>query len=44
MAELDCHSKDPLLGRGEIEPSYTAGGNVNWYNHDGEEYGGFSEN
>ena len=22
------------------EPSYTAGGNVNWYNHYGEQYGG----
>jgi len=26
-------------GRGEKEPSYTAGGNVNGYNHYGEEYG-----
>ena len=25
-------------GCGEKEPSYTAGGNVNWYNHYGEEY------
>ena len=23
------------------EPSYTIGGNVNWYNHYGEQYGGF---
>ena len=23
------------------EPSYTAGGNVNWYTHYGEQYGGF---
>ena len=23
------------------EPSYTVGGNVNWYNHYGEQYGGF---
>ena len=22
------------------EPSYTVGGNVNWYNHHGEQYGG----
>ena len=22
------------------EPSYTVGGNVNWYNHDGEQCGG----
>ena len=21
------------------EPSYTVGGNVNWYSHDGEQYG-----
>ena len=23
------------------EPPYTVGGNVNWYNHDGEQYGKF---
>ena len=22
------------------EPSYTVGGNVNWYSHHGEQYGG----
>jgi len=26
------------------EPSCTAGGNVNWYNHYGKQYGGTSEN
>ena len=26
------------------EPSYTVGGNVNWYNHYGEQYGGSSKN
>ena len=26
---------------GEREPSYTADGNVNWYSHQGEKYGGF---
>ena len=26
------------------EPSYTVGGNVNWYNHYGKQYGGTSEN
>ena len=26
------------------EPSYTVGGNVNWYNHYREQYGGFSKN
>ena len=24
----------------KMEPSYTVGGNVNWYNHYGEQYGG----
>ena len=26
------------------EPSYTAGGNVNWYSHYGEQYGGSLKN
>jgi len=26
------------------EPSDTVGGNVNWYNHCGKQYGGSSEN
>ena len=26
------------------EPSYTVGGNVNWYNHYGEQYGGSLKN
>ena len=26
------------------EPSYTVGGNVSWYSHYGEQYGGPSEN
>ena len=25
----------------EREPSYTVGGNVNWYSHCGEQYGGY---
>ena len=25
------------------EPSYTVGGNVNWYSHCGNQYGGFSK-
>jgi hypothetical protein len=25
------------------EPSYTADGNVNWYNRKGKQYGGFSK-
>ena len=26
------------------EPSYTVGGNANWYNYYGKQYGGTSEN
>ena len=26
------------------EPSYTVGGNVNWYNHHGEQYRGSLKN
>ena len=26
------------------EPSFTAGGNVNWYSHYGKQYGGSSKN
>ena len=26
------------------EPSYPVGGNVNWYNHYGKQYGGTTEN
>jgi hypothetical protein len=26
------------------ESSYTAGGNVSWYNHSGKQYGGFLKN
>ena len=26
------------------EPSYTVGGNVNWYSHYGEQYGGSLKN
>ena len=28
----------------EKEPSYTVGGNVNWYSHYGKQYGGFLNN
>ena len=31
-------------GVNKREPSYTVGGNVNWYNHYGKQYGGTSEN
>ena len=29
---------------GKREPSYTIGGNVNWCNHYGEQYGGSLKN
>ena len=36
------------INAGEVvekrEPSYTVGGNVNWNNHYGKQYGGCSEN
>ena len=28
----------------KLEPSYTVGGNVKWYSHYGEEYGGSIKN
>ena len=31
-------------GMEKREPSNTIGGNVNWYNHYGKQYGGTSEN
>ena len=31
-------------GCGEREPSYTVGGNANWSNHHGKQYGGTLEN
>ena len=37
-------NKNPQTNAGEgverREPSYTVGGNVNWYSHYGEQYGG----
>ena len=33
-----------LRGCGKKGTSLTVGGNVNWYNHYGKEYGGTSEN
>ena len=33
-----------LRGCGEREPSCTVGGNVNWYSHYGEQYGGSLKN
>ena len=38
--------KIPKAGEGaeKMEPSCTVGGNVNWYNHYGEQYGGSLKN
>ena len=40
--------KSTITNAGEAvekrEPSYTVGGNVNWYNHYGKQYGGNLEN
>ena len=40
--------KSEITNAGEgvekMEPSYTVGQNVNWYNHYGQQYGGTSEN
>jgi len=37
--------KQSMLGRvwRKREPSYTVGGNVNWYGHYGEQFGGSSK-
>ena len=32
------------VGVGKREPSYTAGGNVNWCSHYGKQYGSFLKN
>jgi len=46
--EQESCSKSPQTNGGEgverREPSYTVGGNVNWYSHYGEQYGGFLKN
>ena len=31
-------------GRGVKEPSFTAGGNINWYSHYGKQWGSSSKN
>ena len=43
MAIIKKNPQTPNAGEGveRREPSYTAGGNVNWYTHYGEQYGGF---
>ena len=32
------------VGVEKREPSYTVGGNINWYSHYGEQYGGSLKN
>ena len=46
MAIIKKVYKQQILEREQTkkEPSYTVDGNVNWYNHYGEEYGGPFEN
>ena len=41
-----CHYKDGNAEEGveKREPSCTVGGNVNWYSHYGEQYGGSLQN
>ena len=40
MAIIKKSTINPGEGVEEREPSYTVGGNVNWYSHYGEQYGG----
>ena len=35
--QISTNQKNPHMGR---DPSYIAGGNVNWYSHYGKQYGG----
>ena len=45
MAIINKSTSHKYLGGMEkMEPSCTAGGNVNWYNHYGEQYDGTLEN
>jgi len=46
IAISNTSTKNKYAGGGveKREPSCTVGGNVSWYNHYGEQYGGFSEN
>ena len=51
-SEISPHSQNgyhqKIINAGEDverrEPSYTVGGNVNWYSHCGEKYGGSLKN
>ena len=42
MAIIDTNNVED--GIEKREPSYTVGGNVNWYSHCGEQYGGSLKN
>ena len=44
MTVVKKSTKNAREGVGKREPPYTVGGNVNWYNHYGEQYGGSLEN
>ena len=38
--QKNLQTSDAEEGVEKREPSYTVGGNVNWYRHSGEQYGG----
>ena len=40
LIKKSLHTINAGEGGEKREPSYTVGGNVNWYNHYGEQYGG----
>ena len=42
MAIIDTNNVEDSIEK--REPSYTVGGNVNWYSHYGEQYGGSFKN
>ena len=44
MAIISLQTINAGEGVEKREPSYTVGGNVNWYNHYGEQYGGSLKN
>ena len=44
MAIINNTSSKCGRGYEKKEPSFTAGGNVNWYSHYGKQYGGSSKN
>ena len=42
--EKNLQTINARVGMKKREPSYTIGGNVNWYSHFGERYGGSFKN